>query len=271
MTLRAVARTEFRRGLRSRSMWGLAVVAVLLLVGSVLTQSTTPRVSLRPAEASLYSAATLLSIAFPLAVLAASYGSIAGEVDSGKARCLLGLPVGRTTVFLGKLLGRTAVAWLAVAIAFLPATAALLLRFGRVPIGSVLALGGFTLLFAAVWTAIGVGLSSVFRRRGRALAGSLVTYFVLVVCWAFPFVSPRSLTARLVEDVLGQPPAPILYEFAYQTSPMTAYAYSVGRIVTGEGTAHLILKPWFLSLVLCCWLVGFVILGVLGFRNAEIA
>ena len=270
MSLRAVARTEFRQGLRSRAVWGLAAVAVLLLVGSVLTQSRSPRLSLRPAEAALYSAATLFTFAFPLAALAASYGSVAGEIDSGRARSLLGLPVSRTEVFVAKLVGRTALAWLAVSGALVLATVAMLLRFGRVP-WVVLPFSVLTLLFVAVWTAVGVGISAALRHRGRALGGALSAYFLLVIFWVSRFVSPRSLTARLIEDVLGRSTAPVLYEFVYRASPGTAYTWATAQTVTGEVASTLVLGPWFLSLVLCGWLVGFVALGALGFRNAEIA
>lgn len=271
MSLRTVARTEFQQGLRSRAMWGLAVVAVLLLVGSVLTQSRSPRLSLRAAEASLYGAATLFTVAFPLAALAASYGSIAGKIDSGRARSLLGLPVSRTTAFAATLLGRVVLAWLAVSGALVLAGVAMVVRFGRLPVVTFLAFSGLTLLFVAVWTAVGVGISAALRHRGRALAGSLAAYFVFVVLWVSGFVSPRQIAARLVEDVLGWNAAPTFYGFVFRASPGTAYTWATAQTVTGEASTDLVLRPWFLSLVLVCWLIGFVALGALGFRNAEIA
>lgn len=270
MTLRALARTEFRQGLRSRAMWGLAAVAVLLLVGSVLTQSQSPDGPFRPLETSLLGIATLFPVAFALAVLAASYGSIAGKVDSGRARSLLGLPVSRTAVFAATLLGRLALAWLAVGGALVLAGVAMAVRFGRLPVVTFLAFSGITLLFVAVWTAVGVGVSAALRHRGRALAGSLAAYFVFVVLWVSGFVSPRRLAARLVEDVLGLAPAPTLYEFVSRASPGTAYTWAAAQTVTGEWSAHIVLGPLFLSVVLGCWLVGFVVLGALGFRNAEL-
>ena len=270
MSLRAITRKEFRQGLRSRAMWGLTVVAVLLLVGSVLTGSRSPRMSLRPAEGSLYSAATLFTFAFPLAALAASYGSIAGEVDARRARSVLGLPVSRTTVFAATLLGRVALAWLAVGGALVLTGLGVVLRFGRLPVVAFLTFSGLTLLFVAVWTTIGVGISGALRHRGRALTGALSVYFVLVVYWISGFVSPRTLTARFVEDVLGWSATPVLYEYVFRASPGTAYTWATAQMVTGEQSSHLVLGPSILSLVLCCWAAGFVALGVSGFRNAEI-
>jgi ABC-2 type transport system permease protein len=270
VSLRAITRKEFRQGLRSRAMWGLTVVAVLLLVGSVLTGSRSPRMSLRPAEGSLYSAATLFTFAFPLAALAASYGSIAGEVDAGRARSVLGLPVSRTTVFAATLLGRVALAWLAVGGALVLTGLGVVLRFGRLPVVAFLTFSGLTLLFVVVWTTIGVGISGALRHRGRALTGALSVYFVLVVYWISGFVSPRTLTARFVEDVLGWDATPVLYEFVFRASPGTAYTWATAQMVTGEQSSHLVLGPSILSLVLCCWAAGFVALGVSGFRNAEI-
>lgn len=266
-----MARKEFRRGWRSRTLWALAAVATLLVAGSVLTQSRSPRVGLLPPEAAIYSAVTLLSLVYPLVVLAGSYGAIAGELDSGSARYLLGLPVSRAAVLLGTLLGRVAVAWLAVLVAFAVGAAALLVRFGRLPVVDYLVITALTLLFAAVWTAVGVGVSAFVRTRGRALAGALAAYFLLVVYWLFiPGVNPETLVSRFVEDLLGLHAMPALYQFVFRAPPSTAYSFAATRLLFGGRAERFFLGPRFLTLVLLGWLAVPTAIGYLRFRRVEL-
>lgn len=272
MSVLAIVRTEWRRGWRSRRLWALAATATLLLVGSVLTQSASPRADLQPAEAAMYSGVTLFSLLFPLALLVGNYGAVAGEFDAGSARYLLGLPNSRWAVLLGKVLGRTAVAWAGVLAAFVLCGTTLLVRFGRVPAVPFAAVGGLSLLFTAAWTAIGVGLSASARRGSRALAAGVGSYVVLVVYWLFvPDVNPESLTARFVEDVLGLSARPGLYDFVFQAAPSTAYSFAVTRLLFDSTPARVFLRPWFLVFVLLGWVVAPTLLGYLRFRRIEIA
>ena len=119
MNWSAIARKEFRDVRRSKTLWALFGVVSLVLAVPILTQSgSPPQTDLTPLEAALSSLVTLGTLLFPIAVLVTSYNAVTGELESGSATFLLGLPNTRLEAIAGKFVGRTAVTALGFGSAF---------------------------------------------------------------------------------------------------------------------------------------------------------
>lgn len=227
MTVRAIARKEFREVRRSKTVWGFTAVVLLVLAIPLLTQSgTTPRTDMTSIEAVLLTIPTLGTFVLPLAALVMSYNAIAGELESGSATYLLGLPNTRLEAIVGKLFGRTAAASLGIIVAFGIGIILVVVRFKNFPTITYLVLLLLTLYFVTAWTSIGVGISALVGSRGQALAGSLGFYFVFVIGFFIPKINPRKIAAYFVESVLGLGPMPEVYEFVFRLSPAMAYAFA---------------------------------------------
>lgn len=122
--LRAIAAFQVRELLQRRILWLIVLVALLGLafmgwaVHLVSTDPRTPGFVRAQVQTQMLSFTLILSamLCALLAVLT-GVGSLAGEIESGRLQMVLSRPVGRTTVFLGYLLGLAAVvagysAWL---------------------------------------------------------------------------------------------------------------------------------------------------------------
>ncbi|WP_135852380.1 ABC transporter permease subunit [Halorussus salinus] len=272
MNWSVIARKEFRDVRRSKTLWTLFGVVSLVLAVPILTQSGSPQqADLTPLEAALSSLVTLGTLLFPIAVLVTSYDAVTGELESGSATFLLGLPNTRLEAIVGKFVGRTAVTALGFGAAFAIGGVLLLVKFGSVPVATYVAVTALTLYFAAVWTAIGIGISALTGSRGRSLASALGAYLFFVLGWII-LLQPRKLAAQIVESMFGLSAMPQLYDFVFRLSPTTAYAFaSNGLISGGSETRPFFLQEWFMIIVLLLWLLGPITLGYLRFRTSELA
>ncbi|GAA0272789.1 MULTISPECIES: ABC transporter permease subunit [Halobacteriales] len=174
-----LARKEARTILTSKGPWALAILLVLwgyrpsyvgwdylgpdMTVGFVQVAST---------------------FLLPLGVLLLSYRSIVGERTSGSLKFVLGLPLTRTDILVGKILGRSA----GIAI---PVTAAALVlgligvaRFGLFSPLLFLAVFLAMLLYVVVLVSIATAVSAVTTSTVRATGVIFgVVYLVLTVLW----------------------------------------------------------------------------------------
>lgn len=283
MSIRSVARKDFRGARRSRSLW--AVATVLGLVGALHGYSfeayqASPTTSVQRLFAQLV---LLLTLLVPIVALVASYMSIAGERESGGLAFLLSVPNTRRDVFLGKLISRMAVVGAGVVFVFLTAAAGGYARNGVLPLGMVAGLLGATLAYAGVFVAIAVALSGAVAARSRAIAGAVGSYFLLVLLFVVPGLSVSMLAQWVHRRLLGFEANLDLYNAVTYASPLTAYRQATNAVFPEEmerrvfqhaadasGDLPVYLAEEVSVLVFAVWIAVPLGVGYLRFRGADL-
>ncbi|MCU4741053.1 ABC transporter permease [Halobacteria archaeon AArc-m2/3/4] len=175
-----LAETEYRLAVRGR--WAIALTAIFAAFALGLTTFSGANVSPDGFDRTVASLAVLAGYLAPLVALAFGYDAIVGREESGWLRALFALPVSRSWIVLGTVLGRGIVLASATVVGFGIAGGFLLWEFGlagfETYVGFVLATAALGLAFLA----IAVLLSTVAREKTHALGLSLLAWawFVLV-------------------------------------------------------------------------------------------
>ena len=181
MTWQAIARKDFEDSVRSYWLWGLTMIFVALVslvagaVGYLLADVTSSNVL------GILNG-LLITTLVPLISLVIGFSAITGEYESGSLKLLMALPHSRSDVIVGKLVGRSAVMAVAIALGFfLPA----IVIAATVPfqIGQYFGYVLFVILLAVMFVSIAVGISAFARTQWRAIALSLGFYFLFVTFW----------------------------------------------------------------------------------------
>ncbi|WP_254861495.1 ABC transporter permease subunit [Halovivax gelatinilyticus] len=257
---------------------------LLAAIGSLsafvaLVAATTSESGSAPAEDVLWTTNAIVIWYVPIVSLVIGYLAIAGERETGRIKHLLGLPLRRRDVLLGKLVSRSLVAVVAVAVAMAVGGVIALVRFGSVPIGHLVAQSTFVAGFAVVYVAIAVGISALSATRMRAMVGVVSVYVFFTIAWVMPGINPHDSVAYVVEDLLGLSARPALYDFVYHLSPSFAYSrltngFLFERAEDGamppEPGDPFYLQEWFMPVILLAWLVVALGVGYARFRRAEI-
>jgi len=269
MSWSVVARKELRDSSRSRTLWILTAVFVLIIAGAAYVAGIA--LSSGPgAEATgtaLVTALTgrvsfLLTSFVPILGLMASYASVVGERASGSAKVLLGLPHSRRDVVLGKFLGRVAVLAAALLIGF-AAGFVVMLSYEELSPVDYLGFVILTTLLGTVYVSVGVGVSATVASRSRAAASVVGVYIFLKVLWdTFPSVVPRGI----VYATTGGLAPPDWYGFLVALSPNAAYTNLASGFVEREIGA----LETFSALVIVAWIAVPVALGYLRFRRSDL-
>lgn len=278
MSWTAIAKKDFRDARRSKKIWAIGGVFLLLLALILLSSPTDgPNATTGPMTQVVGISMFLL----PLAVLVMTYHSITGERESGSIKYLLGLPATRFEAVVGKFVARSLVAGLGIFVALVGGAVIMRFHFGALPVVEYTKLGLLTLYFTVVWAGIGVGLSALSRTRGQALVGTLGIYFVFGVMWLTSFLNPEESVAYVVEDLFSLDPIPGLYDFVAHLSPAFAYGTANYELAIDEASRMPLdgyygselpfyLSDWFMLVILLAWLVVPLGLGYFRFRDAEL-
>lgn len=163
-----LARQECQSLLESRGVWLLAAILPLwsyrakYATGSVLGPDMT--------IGYLQHGATLI---LPLAVILLCYRSVVGERESGSLKFLLGLPLTRRDVFVGKFVGRTAGIVVPILAGLGIVTIVGALQHGFFSPLRYLAVLGATVIYVVALVSIVVSVSAIAKRSVTA-AGTLV-------------------------------------------------------------------------------------------------
>lgn len=274
----AIAKKDFRDAVRAKILWGSTAIFCFLYAIFLLVASDSGD---QPAVDALGGLLFTGGFLLPLVVISMGYLAVAGERDSGSIKYLLGLPNSRREVLFGKLVGRGAVAVLAISIAILAGAGILIGRFGTVPVEYGI-FAALTLLFTMAFISIAVGFSALVDTRGKAMGATIGAYFLVSIVWVVPGVNPQDSVSFVVEDVLGMGATPELYQFVQQLSPVWAYVVSVnsfiypdssggtGQFDPGAADTPLYLTDEFLVVVLVLWIVLPMAIGYARFRSAEL-
>jgi ABC-2 type transport system permease protein len=288
----AVARKEFSDSRRSRTLW--AVVALFVLVVGGVTYGyveflvdASGQAPISPADRTTTAVAVLsglfgggtfspVDLLVPAIGLLLGYKAVVGERETGRIKLLLGLPHSRSDVVFGKLLGRTAVAGLAVLAGFLAAGLVLALAGGGgVTLGPLVALLVLTLLLAAVYVSVGIGVSALAPSSGWATALVIGVVAVFQVLWGVIFFAVRLVVLESPGD------APTWFRALRRLSPTNAYRRALvatldavtdlpTRNVATPADAPLVLQDWFGFVWLAVWITVPLVVGLVVFRDADL-
>lgn len=307
MTWEAVARKDFSDARRSRWLWGLSAFFVLFIGGTTAAFFGLLATNDASAEAlfGLFASGGLFSfsytgfLAFALAFIAliTSYGALSDERESGTLKLLLSLPHSRLDVVLGKLAGRSAVVVLPVLGGFLAAIVALVATGTGLGIDKLVPHIALTVLLAAAFVSIGVGVSAAARSGRQATLGALGLYFLFAVLWSLVANGLPALVSEIAKRVPGVSPpeglsVALSRMFVKYLNPLRAYETLVAQVYYGDvAQARLVkagfaeqmvlgpalqesvpfyLSGWFIMLVLLAWIVVPPLLGYRAFRDADL-
>jgi ABC-2 type transport system permease protein len=282
MTWLDVARKDYRDAARSKVLWVLSLLYVLLVVG--IAYFLVEVVQL-PTDAStgvlLLSMLSGVSLFVPLIAVAVGYKSIVGERDSGTIKLLLSLPHSRADVVLGKLAGRWGVVFTATVVGFAAGGLVVAALLGSFDLGSYLSFLGVTLLYAAAYVAIAIAWSTATGSTTIAAIGGFGTFLFFSTVWGVA----NNLLVWVVDGYFPMPlvrPPPEWSQAIRQLSPNEAYNMAT-RALLGGGNAQQAAQqapaaqdaPFYLQneigfLVLLLWVVVPVALAYFRFERSDL-
>jgi len=268
-----VARHDFLNARRSKLVWGVVAiyVAFLLLVFYAGSLADQPDVT-----QALYTQVALTTLLLPLVAVAAAYLAVAGERESNTVRFLMSQPLSRGAVVTGKLLSRSVLLVVALALAVLAGVGLVAATYPALEAGQLATFFGLTLLLVGAYVSVSVAISAASATRSRAIGGAIGFYFVSDVLFLFGDFSVIGLVRYVLEDLLGGDYHQYFYEALRSLSPANAYLNSTQIIFEGEGVGQIPRDlPYYLQeqamvAVLVAWIVLPAVLGVIAFRRAEL-
>lgn len=298
MSSTLLARKDFEDAVRSRMIWAVMGVFVFLM-GIVAIGGATDNLSeTEPTEIIGVVANIGGLLLIPIMALLVGYMAIVGERQSGSLRVLFGLSHSRRDVFVGKLLSRLGVIFVASVVACLVAIGIALALFDGVPIRTFLGFSVLTVLLGMAFTAIAVGVSGIASSRMQAMAGAIGSYVVFTLVW-HPAVAG---VHYLVEGELAGLEAPEWYFFLLSLNPIEAYRTASSELADQfvwplvgwqgmvedvpeeafeepnalllsnrvSGDLPFYLGDWFAAVVLLCWIVIPLAIGYWRFERADL-
>jgi ABC-2 type transport system permease protein len=253
MTWRVVARRDCSTTAGTRSVKLLlgTLAAVVLLAGYIYPVVATEPITTARFPDFLHGALTTL---VPFVAMLLTYGAIAGERESGAILLSLSLPHSRSTVVLGKLLRRAGLVTAALVGSLLAAGALVVYPFGEATLWRFAGFLGLSVLFAAVWSALGIAVSVTAATRRRALVLGFGLVFLFVIVWD---AVVAALGVGLDAIGLAGDGAAGPVKFLVGFEPGRAFGRAItGFIVPGASVEG----PWYLNEwtalgLLICWAV----------------
>jgi len=297
MSWQLVARKDFEDTVRSKMIW--SIVAVFVLLMGIVGVGTTAGGSGDPTASDVIGLFVSLAgnLLIPVTALVVGYMAIVGERQSGSLRVLFGLSHNRRDVVAGKYASRISVMVLVALVTLSVAAVMILGIVGSLPLGTFGPFLVLTVLLAAAFTALAVGVSAMTDTRMQAMGGAIGSYVGFALLW-HPFVAG---VHYLIEGELAGLDAPGWYFLLLRLDPMTAYRQSISALTEqyqwpligwtnivedipaeqagGEnlllanrvaGDLPFYLTEWFGAVVLLAWVVVPVALGYWRFQRADL-
>lgn len=297
MSWEAVARKDFRDAVRSRTLWALSALFVLVFsVPTVLRFFIQPPENAQQAQEGVVSVFIFLikeatAVLVPLIAIVVAYAAVTRERESGTLKLLLSLPHSRDDVVVGKVLGRSAVVALPIAVGFAVAAVVLLAAGGTFDPSVYVGFAVLTAVLGVVFVAVAVGVSAAVDSTQRAVYAA-VGYFLLVnfgwnwlankfadgaqqllslgspgryeVLLFVKLLNPIQAYKTLVDSLLGPALAARQQMFGFFLFPDPAAQQALG-----ESLAVPFTDP-FVGLYLSFWVFAPVALGLWSFRERDL-
>lgn len=284
-----VARKELRHISRSRSAQTLLVVLLVSVIG--VFQAVARGLGPTSATAAVDNLGLPFQLLVPLAAILIGCFTVSGERASGSLRVLLGMPLSRTEIVLGKLVGGLAALAIGVLAAIGFAIPVSLGTFGSVPMRPLIGLGGTTVLFAFAFGGLSIGISAAAATPKRSIAVVIGGYMTMTFLWepvvvgihhAASQVFPGSAVATWVPVLERLNPIEAYADIATTLGGASVYPLritfgllerdpgaSLADHVSGVVAGHLV-EPFLIG-VLCAWTVVPVLFGMVRLRAVDIS
>ncbi len=285
-----VAKKDFRDAVRSRMLWALIVLFVVLMGGLAyvftLVQNTGG-----PGRGQEVTALALIdflispvALLVPITGLIVGHKAIVGERESGSIKFLLSMPHTRQDVVIGKILGRSGVLGVGLVIGIAIATAIVIVLYDQITMGSLVIFTLLTLLFGVVYVVIGVSISAVSSSGSRATTYAVAFFVVFELLWdVVPYGVHYLLEGSFVPQSLQGGPvafgAPGWFYFLGLVSPSGSFSGTITSFVHDSALGFeqafpegvpFYLTEWAALALLGLWLVIPAVLGYLRFRSVDL-
>ncbi|MFC4549265.1 MULTISPECIES: ABC transporter permease [Halorussus] len=226
-----IAKKEFADAARSKLLWGLTLVLLVVTVPNFFGMTDGPILD-DAANAVTFFPLTFQNFVAPLVMIAA-YRAVVGERESGSLRVLFGHPVTRRDVVVGKLLGRIALVAVVLLIGTLALGVVVVAAYGTLPIGLFVVMAAYIVAYGAVWTAVTVGVSAAVSSRLQAIATvlGLFMFFGPFPLWkniGLPLVALVATGSASTAGIDQLEPStwPTWYLYAQRLNPMENFVES---------------------------------------------
>lgn len=272
MSWLVVGKKDFHDASRSRLLWALTVLFVLFVGGLAFVYTSI--LSTAGGAGSLGFIVFLQGVAtffISITALLVAYKAIAGEQETGTISFLLGLPVTRRAIVLGKVAGRGAVLTVSLLIGFAIAAIVLLALGEAFDLVQYLLFTLLSVFYGMAFVSVAVSLSSVTSESSRAAAAA-IGFWIFDQFWG---------TAMLVVLIVGNgftlptPPFPDWYHALAGLGPSAAYSNAAGYFLppafAGQVQSQIGgLPEWYGLIVLVGWLVVPLALGIGRFQQLDL-
>jgi len=276
---RIIAVKEFEDAARSKLIWGLTLVLLVVTVPNFYNMAGSTVLD-TAVDATQFLPSIFQNFIAPLAIIAA-YRSVVGERESGSLRILFGHPVSRRSIVVGKALGRIALVAAVLLIGTLSLAVIVLLTYGTLPIALFGVISIYIVAYGAVWTGVTVGVSAAVTSRLQAIATmlGLFMFFGPFPIWTniglpvTAFVSTGSFSTDYINQ-LDPGTWPTWYLYAQRLNPMQNFTQSrefVASLVEPSVGYFGSLQVQLFGLgVLVVWVLAPLAIGYWQFERADI-
>lgn len=298
MSVAVVARKDVEDVLRSKLLWSILGLFVLLMIIVTAGASSGELADAGPGAVMAMFVNIGAGLLLPIAAIFVGFLAITGERESGSLRVLFGLNHRRVDVLGGKLVSRIAAIVVVALVACAVVGGMSLALFGDVDPIPFAAFTSLTVLLAAMLTAFAVGVSAMSATRYRAMGGAIAGYLAFVMFW-YPAVAGLHV---LIEGELPGYRLPEWYLLLQYLNPLEAYRQAI-MLLTGENASLLVgwsfivedidpgvtaeagwlaanhriegslpvyLSEWFAAVVLLVWIGVSVLIGYWRFERADL-
>jgi len=276
MSIIAVAKKDFADARRSKSLLALGILFVVMGVGGTYLYTLLPTMDPESGPITpegLYVFLGQISALFiAISAVVLSYKSIAGESESGSVKLLLGLPHTRRDVFLGKVIGRSGVMFIALLVGLLATFGvAMALLEGT----SAVAFAGFlllTMVFGLVYVTLIVSISASTTSASRAATLGIGLFVVLELMWDVLVFGVAYVANGFAAPAGGAMPSWVmaLNGFAPTMAYDAAVSWMVGFIAGQSPTVPFFRELWFALIVFAVWATLPALLGYGRYRIADL-
>jgi len=268
VTWRVIARRDWRLLLDAR-LPKIALVGLIAVVS--IAAYVYPVIGTEPITTSRFGAfvSGWLEGVLPAIGVLFGYGAIAREHESGALRLALSMPHGRSTLVLGRFVGRAGVLAAAIVVGMVIAGALVVYPLGTLHPLRFLALVLLTVAHGATWVGIGVAASALVTTNRQALVLAVVALFVLVIVWD---AVTAGAEAGIVAAGITDGPIRTVVQVGAQLDPGSAFETLVTALAVSDQSAGAWYDGPALALpVLIGWLFGPLSVAILRFKWRDLA
>lgn len=266
MSWQAIAKKDFQDSVRSRTLWAIIALFLLVIGGIAYLEMDSGGNATEVIIGGTLVFGILLFV--PLAGLFISVKSIVRERESGTINLLLSLPHSRGEMILGKFLGRAGVLSAATLIGFLPAIVLILVE-GDLPLQDLLAFMLVSILFGIMFIGIGVGFSALVNTETQATVGGIAIFFLL---YLWPLITDQllGLVDYSLPDFAARFWLFLMFGDMMEALASEGAGMTAASGVTLESSVPFYMQNWFVFVILALWIAVPLAIGYYRFENTDI-